>query len=329
MIVEKRILKINERNDRLAKELCLSLLAKGLPVYSHARGMSMYPFIKNGDRIKTEPINKKGEIKIGDIVAVDMKDKKGPWSLVHRVVKIAGCGGNRIYFTKGDAHKEGLDEPVTIELIAGKITQIQRKGLEINLERPLWKYFNNIIAKLSFRYARILPFLSRYISLIIEWRLFLFKLNYRLKKGNPLLYNTEELLLICARGDLNERLKRKAEDLIKESVRWERFTESAMGGGVTILVYNALKAIAPYARIPQFVFDRLRSGYLFIASKVHSQHKELMELLKLFTKKDIVVLPLKGTLLSERFYGDIAVRGLSVDFDLLIEEKSKERARIL
>lgn len=294
-------MQIKEKVGESPKDLYLLLLQEGKSIYLNAWGMSMYPFIKNGDRIKIEPVDEK-EIKIGDVVAVDMKTKNEPWFFVHRVVKIAGSNGRRIYFTKGDLHKKGLDKPAAIESIAGKVTQIQRKGIEIDLKRPLWR---------------------------CRWRLFLLRVKNRLRKGDPLLYNTEELLLICARKDLDEDKKKKAIDLIKEGLYWERFTESAVRGGVTILVYDTLKAMVPYVHIPQSVFGRLNSGYLFIVSKIASQHKELMGLLKLFAKKNVPVLALKGILLSRRLYGDAAARGLSADFDLLIEEKDKERARIL
>ena len=151
MIVEEKIPQIKERVNESLKDLHLSLLREGKPIYVNAWGMSMYPFIKSGDRVKIEPIINEREIKIGDIIAVNRKNKGEGWFFVHRVVKIAGCDGNRIYFTKGDAHKKGLDGPITIELIAGRISEIQRKGLKINLERPLWKSFNNIIARLSFK----------------------------------------------------------------------------------------------------------------------------------------------------------------------------------
>lgn len=144
-----------------------------------------------------------------------------------------------------------------------------------------------------------------------------------------LMKNSEELLLICARKDLDERLKRKAESLIKEGIDWQRFTESAMRGGVTVLVYDALRIIAPSVRIPQVVLNRLKSGYLFIVSKTISQHNELLELLKLFAQKDIPVISLKGTSLAKRLYADAAARGLNVDCDLLVKEKDKEKARIL
>jgi len=329
MILEEKVYTDKEQDKDLTKKLCFLLLADGLPVYSYACGISMYPFIKDGDRIKTEPIDKKTDIKIGDIIAVSLQNKLGPWSLVHRVVKITISDGKVIYFTKGDANQKKLDPAIIRESIVGKVTQIERNGLKINLELSFWAYFNRIIAKLSLSYPEILHFLSRYISLIVEWRSFLFKVRNRLKKGNPVLYNTEELLLLCARKDLNERLKKKAVDLIKEGLQWEGFCESAMRSGVTFFTYNALKEIAPYVRIPQFVFDRLKFGYLFIVSRSTCRHKELMEILKLFAREGILVLPLKGTLLSKRLYDDIAARGLSVDFDFLIKEKDKEMGAAL
>ncbi len=319
---------VEEKFNESIKDLLPLLLREGKTVYLNARGMSMYPFIKNGDRIKIVPVNEK-EIKIGDIIAVRIKDRTGPCLRVHRVVKIADYKGRKIYFTKGDFHRRGLDGYVTKELIAGKLTQIKRNNLTIDLGLPLWKYLNKIIAKLSFRYPEVLHFLSRYINLVIEWRLFFLKLKNRFKKGNPVLYNTEELLLVCTHKDLNERLKKKARELIKEGVDWEHFTMLAIRGGAPILVYNALKEIAPSIHILQFMFDRLKASCLLILAKTTSQHRQLLELLRLFAQKDIPVLPLKGTLLSKRLYGDIAMRGLNVDFDLLIKENDKEQAKVL
>lgn len=169
------------------KGLFLSLLRDRQPIYVNAWGGSMYPFIKDGDRIKINPINKE-EVKIGDIIAVNIKKEEGPWFFAHRLVKITDCNGKRIYFTKGDAQKRGLDEPITVDLIAGKVTQILRKNLNIRLELPLWRRLNTIIAKLSFKYPKILHFFSIFISLIIEWRLFLFKIKKLISYCNFLNY---------------------------------------------------------------------------------------------------------------------------------------------
>lgn len=328
-LIDEKAQQIKEEANKLYNDLRLSLLRQGEAIYLTVLGGSMYPFVKSGDKIKIEPINGR-KIRIGDIAAVDMKTDERLRFFVHRIVKITTHNEKKIYFTKGDAHNgKGLDGPIAIDSIAGKVRQIERKGLNIDLETPLWRYLNNCIGRLSLRYPKIIPFFSRCINMILERKSFLAKVKNRLKKGNPILYNAEELLLICARKDLNEELKNKAIDLIKEGVHWERFTESAMRGGVTVFIYYALRQIAPYARIPQFVLDRLRSGYSFIVPKGTCQHKELMEILKLFTKEGIPVLPLKGTLLSKRLYGDIAARSLQVDIDLLIKEKDKEKVAAL
>lgn len=312
-----------EEVDKFAKGLHLSLLREGKSIYVNAWGGSMYPFVKSGDRIRIVPIDKR-KIKIGDIIIVNMRAQKGPWFFAHRVVKIVEYDGKTIYFTKGDFHKKGLDAPVPEKLIVGKITQIIRRGVEIDLEHPLWRYFNSVIAKVSLSYPRILPSLSRYINLIIEWKRLPFKVKNRLKKGNPLRYNADELFLICARKELNGKLTKQAIELIKEGIHWENFAESTMKNGVTILVYNGLLQISPYVHIPQSASDTLKNTSFFILSKTLTHHREILKLLKIFALREIPIIPLKGTLLSKRLYQDIAARGVSVDFDLLIEEKNKE-----
>ncbi|OGW83548.1 MAG: hypothetical protein A2987_04055 [Omnitrophica bacterium RIFCSPLOWO2_01_FULL_45_10] len=318
-----------EEANNLTKNLYLSLLNSGIAIYINASGTSMYPFIKNGDRIKIERINDDGAIKIGDIIAINIGEKDGPWFFVHRVVKIVENIKGRVYFTKGDARREGIDNGVAIDSIAGRVTEIRRKNLYINLESRRWEGINRVIAKISLRYSKILCFLSGYISLAIEWRLIFSKVKNRLKDGNPVLNNTEELLLICARQHLDETLKKKAVSLIKVGIDWERFCEITMRNGVTISVYSALNEIAPLTHLPQVVFERLKSAYLYIASKTALRHKELLAILNSFASNKIPVIPLKGTILSERIYGDIGMRGLSADIDLLIKEYDKENARTL
>jgi len=327
MITEEK-LQAGAREDKinvLFKETHLLLLRRGEPIYATASGMSMYPFLKTGDKLKIAPI-REDEIKLGDMIAVDRRSK-GAWFTCHRVVKISE--DKRYYFTKGDFHKEGLDEPVTAKDIAGKIVLVRRKNLEIDLERELWKYINRTIAKLSLSFPRILVFLAPYISLIIEWKLFLSKVKNRLKKGNSILYNTEEFILICVRKDLNEELKDKAVDLIKEGIDWETFCNYAMRGSITVLIYGALKKISGHIYIPGYVTDKLRSASIFIISRSVSQERRIAEILELFAAEDIPVMPLKGIILAKRLYGDIAARGLGVDFDLLIKENDKEKAIVL
>lgn len=149
------------------------------------------------------------------------------------------------------------------------------------------------------------------------------------EKNNSALRRAEELILICARKDADEKLKAKAIALIKEGVDWEFFIAAAMRAGATVLVYETLKALSPSANIPRFVFDRLKSAYIYIIQKVSLQHRELLELLKLFQERNISVVPLKGTTLAKQLYSDIAARGISIDIDILMKQEDQAKARML
>ena len=163
------------------------------------------------------------------------------------------------------------------------------------------------------------------------------------KQNHSSRYNCEELLLICARGALNEDLRQKALELIKKHVDWECFIKLAIESGAYVLVYNALIELDSRFRlppgfsgggndkgnIPPFVLEKLRSCYIYIIPETTLAYRETLALLKLFKGENIPVIPLKGVLLSKQLYGDIAARGLGVDLDLLIEEKNKERAKSL
>ncbi|MDD2689097.1 MAG: nucleotidyltransferase family protein [Candidatus Omnitrophica bacterium] len=323
MIVEEKDHLIKERKNIAAKDLNLSLLKEGRPVYLHAKGSSMYPFIKDADRVKIEPVGKRG-IKIGDAVAVDTRNKEEAWFFIHRVVKILRNNGGKSYFTKGDAHKKGLEGPFSIDVIAGTVTQIERGGIIINLRTAVWGLLNRIIARISLTAPGVLHFLSGCISLIIEWRLFLFKLRKIFTKRAILLSNTEELMLICAGNRLSQGLKEKAVSLIKDGIYWEGFINSALKKGVVVLLYNNLKAISGYTYIPGHVFSRLASIYLSVLPMVTLQRKQSIDILALFADNGIVALPLKGTFLAQRLYADITARGPSADLDLLIKWEDRE-----
>lgn len=326
MIIEERAAFSKERKNIFAKDLNLSLLLNGDCIYLNARGRSMYPFIKDGDIIKIAPI-KKRPIRMGDIVAVDKKTEGDGWFLVHRVVKILEDSGREFYLTKGDAHKGSPEGPFAIDIIAGRVAQIERSHLRIDLETPVWRLLNKIIARVSLRYPQALHLLSGYISLIIEWRLFPLKLKKMLIGENILLRNTEELVLLSARNRLGQAQKERAMVLIKEGVSWEKLAVLAANSGIAVLCYKSLASIAPYGYIPQSVFQALKPVYLSTLSRAALQHRELIDILRVFDKEGIAASALKGTFLSRRLYGDIAIRGLSLDLDLLIKLEDREKAR--
>lgn len=328
MVIEKKISQFQEKVDAFSKELSLSVLNEGNPISLAVQGMSMYPFIKHGDRVEIAPINT-GEITIGDIVAVQKHDRYGKRIFIHRVVKIVGDKDNVLYVTKGDNLRKKLDAPITTESIVGRITQIKRKNLTLQLNRPFWRYVNTLIATLSLRDKPLLNFLSKYMAVTVEWRTFFPKIKNRLR--DSILQRTKELLLLCARNTIDERQRKRAFALISEGVNWDHFCKIAIRGEIAMLVHNTLKTLASETGIPQSVLEKVRPYYFYryTASRADAHHKTLMDILGLFSEEKILAVPLKGTLLAKRLYGDVARRGISADFDVLVREGDKERARNL
>jgi hypothetical protein len=325
MIVEDKILSTSNLKNVSLKNLYLSLLSEGKTIYINAWGWSMFPFIKNGDRLKIDPIVDKG-IGIGDIVAVDMKKEDGPWFFVHRIVKISLADKQTIYITKGDCGGNGHDKPVTQNLISGKVTGIERKNIIINLELTCWKALNRIIAEISFKKPKLLKVLLRYLCLLIEWRWLLPKIINKINQRNPLIYNTEGLLLVCIRSDLDKGLIAKAANFIKEGIEWEKFTDTAIRNGFSLTVYSLLTNMLSYAVVPESVLNKLKSCCLNTLAKSYLQHKQALGILGIFEREKIFAIPLKGAFLSLRLYGEIAKRGASVDFDILVRPKDAEKA---
>lgn len=181
MIIEEKTPQAEEEANKLGKDVCISLLREGKSVCLNASGGSMYPFVKDGDIIKVVPLSE-NDIKIGDIISVDVDNKGKAWFYVHRLVKIYKDTDKKLYVTKGDASNVGFDEPVGFKRIVGEVAEIERGSLKLNLKQPLWKYLNKHIAKFSLNHPGKLCVLGLYISLIIEWRRLPAKLIRRIRK---------------------------------------------------------------------------------------------------------------------------------------------------
>lgn len=68
-----------------------------------ARGRSMWPFLKDGTRIRLWKIDSKRQPEIGDVAAIKYRNGL----LVHRILRIRGRGDDREYFAKGDRRLAG------------------------------------------------------------------------------------------------------------------------------------------------------------------------------------------------------------------------------
>jgi hypothetical protein len=100
----------------------------------------------------------------------------------------------------------------------------------------------------------------------------------------------------------------------------------AISSGRTIFMLKNLKILQSFIDIPSFVIERLEMVRLEIITKSEKNHSGLLCILKNFSEARISVIPLKGTFLSGILYGDISLRGVSTDIDLLIREQDEKKA---
>lgn len=146
-------------------ELLNAVLNKGLPFRFRARGLSMFPFIRDGDVITVSPLNCSLP-SIGDVVAFNR-----PYDdrvVVHRVV---GRSIRGYLIIKGDNVAEA-DGKIPIGRVVGRVTKVQRNKRKIFFGLGKEKYLIALFSRLGLRFGSI--FLPYYI---------LQKILRRLKRG--------------------------------------------------------------------------------------------------------------------------------------------------
>ena len=127
------------------------LLDCNVPIRIQPVGLSMHPFIRRCDYITITPLSLNNRDKTGATLApgdcIIFRDDPERW-LIHRV--IGKNQKDRMIITKGDALIYP-DQPVTLEMIRGKVTIIHRtnSGREHLLDRPFLQQISRLIALLS------------------------------------------------------------------------------------------------------------------------------------------------------------------------------------
>jgi signal peptidase I len=116
-----------DQNKNIAvRDLGFSLLAEGKILKIKADGYSMYPTVKPGSIIYIEPLIENMSPVPGEIIAW----KRESGFVVHRLVKITRNSDETSYFTRGDSCSSE-DQPVTKELIAGRVVRVENLNKEI------------------------------------------------------------------------------------------------------------------------------------------------------------------------------------------------------
>lgn len=136
-----------------------------------------------------------------------------------------------------------------------------------------------------------------------------------------------QLLIACARLRMDIPTRKRITELVKAGIGWERFTGLAERHRVVPLVYRCLKSTAGEL-LPEKVLRRYQTLCRQIAAGNLFLTVELRRLLSLLTAEDIPAVPLKGPLLAQTIFGNVALRTFN-DLDILIKREDLERATAL
>ncbi|NEP27851.1 nucleotidyltransferase family protein [Moorena sp. SIO3I6] len=136
-----------------------------------------------------------------------------------------------------------------------------------------------------------------------------------------------ELLLCCARTQVDNTTAEEIKTLLQHNINWEYLVETAARHGVIPLLYTSLQNTCPEA-VPQDIFKHLQT--YFDVNSLHNLFltQELLKLLDLFKQHNIPVIPYKGPALAVSAYGNLSLRQFC-DLDILVHERDLLKARDL
>jgi hypothetical protein len=104
--------------------LLRTVVSRGVAFRFTARGLSMQPFIRDGDVITVAPLTRRS--RRGDVLAVC--DPVSERLVVHRVVAVAG----EVYVTRGD-NTDREDGPAHLADVVGRVVAVERAGRRVRL----------------------------------------------------------------------------------------------------------------------------------------------------------------------------------------------------
>ena len=129
--------------------------------------------------------------------------------------------------------------------------------------------------------------------------------------------NIRILLLSALRGEFEQTSTEPSALLSTDE--WRKLLDLARLQGITPLLYQKLKMLQD-ADIPPETIQELRDYYLTNLVRNMQLFHQLKGILKRFHEDNIPVIPLKGSYLAERVYGNIGVRPMS-DIDILVKQE--------
>ncbi len=133
------------------------------------------------------------------------------------------------------------------------------------------------------------------------------------------------VLLSACRVFLGTEEPARLEALLGQGPDWDRLLALASRHGVMPLLYRSLGKIDRKV-VPQEWLARLRAIYMQNAAKNIKMTMELLRILDALKEAGIKAVPLKGPVLAQQLYGDVALRQFS-DLDILVAPEDVKNAQ--
>jgi hypothetical protein len=131
----------------------------------------------------------------------------------------------------------------------------------------------------------------------------------------------DRLLLCCCRKDIGRKNRNEIIEAQRKTIDWDCFVKKARENGIAAVVYSKLSKIKKDCpHIPSFVFKKLKKVYYLNATQNSLIFEELGKVLKIFSNAGLQVIVLKGAVLAEKIYGNLALRPM-LDVDLLAKKE--------
>lgn len=142
----------------------------------------------------------------------------------------------------------------------------------------------------------------------------------------PGLSREEELILCCARTQLDDAARTRLHQLAKGALDWKRVGEIARLHRLRPLVFKHLKAENLWGVAPAEIWAGIQRHAAMIIGRNLSQANELTKILRRLREGGIEAIPFKGPVLALRSYGNLGLREF-VDMDLLLRKNDILKAK--
>lgn len=138
--------------------------------------------------------------------------------------------------------------------------------------------------------------------------------------------NESLFLLHCARTQMNEDDRHLLSQLCVEGLDWDWIVQVAVPNRVAPLLYHTLRETGLHTLVPAQAMREMENSYYQSLARSTLFEQAVKEMLPRFAEKGVKAILLRGLVLGETIYKDLALRSFS-DLDLLIQKKDLTLAR--